>query len=185
MNQRMKCPHCSKVADFHNDFCTLCWSHRNKGKVLTEEQIAQTEASYAKVVAQQKWQAAFDKYQKLVIPPAVILTICVVAWIAGLAPALAAGDVPWLWMTLPGMSLLGFALGGYLVGGCHQLRLATVLLGLGALAYGYVGVESISISLAGDSDLSDVLWGGTEIAMCAIILYGSYHIFRMDRKMAN
>lgn len=181
MTKRTKCPHCAKVADFYNDFCTLCWSHFTKGQVLSAEQIASSRDSYAAALARKKWQEQFDRWQKLVIGPAVILTIASIGWTIGSLTGALAGEVPWVWMLLPGVSLLGFAGGGYLIGGCKALPLASVLLALAALAYGFSSVMALEIDLSRPKvNPSAVIKDAAALVFCGMALFGAIQIFRLN-----
>lgn len=180
MSQRAKCPHCGKVVDFHNDFCTECWSHVKKGRVLSPEQISSSRETYAGIVARKKWDKEFERWQKLVMGPAVLLTIASIGWTVLTLPFALSGEFPWFWMLLPGISLVGFALGGYLIGGCKALPASSVLLGLAALAYGYSGVESLLLELSKPrvspgAAIKDI----GSIVLCGMALVGAVQIFRL------
>lgn len=185
MTKRLKCPHCGKVADFFHEYCTLCWAHRTKGAVLREdeqEMLALERAAYERSLRQKEWQQKFERWQKLVIGPAVLLTLASIGWSTHLvAPALA-GRLPWLWLLFPSGCLIGFALGGYWVGGGLKLTMGASLMAAAGLLYGYATLAAIESELAApNQEPMNVILSIVEAALCGIILYGSVQIIRLAR----
>lgn len=180
MVKRIKCPHCGKVADFHEDQCTLCWAHRVRGALGSEEEIAQARERYRQHQEQKDWQARFDRWQKVVIRPAVLLTILSIGW-AFLSVGQCWGlEVPWV-IALPSLvSVIGFPLGGYWVGGGKWLRPATILLILAALAFGGTSVLTVMSDIEIHAlSAKSLVWGVLELSMCASVFWGSVQLFRL------
>ena len=180
MVKRIKCPHCGKVADFHQDSCTLCWAHRVRGPLGSEEQIAQARERYRQHQEQAEWQARFDRWQKVVIHPAVLLTISSIGWAFSSVGLCWGLDVPWVYALPSLVSVIGFPLGGYWVGGSKWLRPATALLIVAALAYGGSAVQAAMHDIELDSlSARGALWALLQLSLCAAVLWGSVQIFRL------
>lgn len=184
MTKRLKCPHCGKVADFFNEYCTLCWAHRTKGAVPSEEEKERLElerAAYERSLQQKEWQRKFERCQHLVILPAVLLTLDSIFWITHLAAPALAWDQP-LILLCPGICLVGFALGGYLVGGGTRLALGASLITVAGLLAGYFIVTALLSALADPIQKPmKVLMLIAEAALIGIALYGSVQIIRLAR----
>lgn len=180
MVKRIKCPHCGKVADFHQDSCTLCWAHRVRGPLGSEEQIAQARERYRQHQEQAEWQARFDRWQKVVIGPAVLLTISSIAWAFSSVGLCWGLGVSWVHAAPALVSVMGFPLGGFWVGGSKWLRPATILLVVAGLTYGWSVVEMIMSDLELDSlKAKDLIWYAIQSSLCAAVLWGSVQIFRL------
>jgi hypothetical protein len=186
MIKRQKCSHCGKVADFFHDFCTLCWAHRTRGSLLKEdekEQLASERAGYEKELQRKAWQQKFERWQHLVIVPAVWLTLSSLYWLTHkVAPALA-GAFPVIWLLVPVVCVIGFALGGWLVGGGTELTLGSSLLMAIALIYGSFCITLMQVEYAEGAGQSParIFFNLAELAACGLILWGAVQILRLGR----
>ena len=184
MVKRIKCPHCGKVADFHEDQCTLCWAHRVRGALSSEEEIAAARERYRLHQERANWQACFDRWQKVVIHPAVLLTILSIGWAFSTVGLCWGLGVPWVNAVPSLVSVIGFPLGGFWVGGGKWLRPATILLMVAALAYGGTSV----LAALNDIELNaltakSLVWGVLELTMCASVFWGSVQLFRLKPRV--
>lgn len=182
MTPRQKCGHCAKVADFHDDFCTLCWSHRTKGRVLTDEQIAACQGQYAVVRENKRWQAELGVWQNRLLVPAILMTLWCAYWLFTTLPFY----LKWgfgLWETVTGaLCVTAFATGGYLVGGARALKVACPVLILASLAC----IIHIGDYLRGAfDDLAangrGVAFSSIRLVFCGTILVSSVNVLRLRR----
>lgn len=185
MNPRQKCAQCGTVADFHDEFCTSCWSHRTKGKVLSSEQIATCEAQYAAVKEKKRWHAELGAWQNRLLLPSILMTLWCLFAVSTLLPVcLKYGEGRFEL----GMALLcaaSFAIGGYLVGGSKALRIACPLLIIASLAATYHIGEYLLEVMRGEAELGKgFVFSSIRLVFCGAIVVSSVQILRLKRPAA-
>ena len=185
MTPRQKCAHCGKLAEFHEDFCTSCWSHRTKGKVLTDEQIATCEKQFAAANDRKRWQAELGVWQTRLLIPAILMTLWCLFGVSLLLPAfLKYGDGK-LEFGIAALCAASFAGGGYLVGGARALHIACPLLILASLvATFHIGGYLVDV-LQGEAKLSKgFVFSAIRLVFCGTILVSAVKILRLKRPAA-
>lgn len=170
------------MAEFRDEFCTLCWSHRIKGKVLTDEQIATCRSQLAAAEEKNRWRDDFARWQKRMLIPAILMTLWCAYWgLSMVRPYLKHEDV--LLPLMVGLLCAGaFAIGGFLAGGMKAVPLACGLLILASLvcllhAGGYLlmALEAPREHVAG------LLWSTARLVFCGTILVSAVMMFRIKR----
>lgn len=185
MNPRQKCAHCGKLADFHEDFCTLCWSHRTKGKVLTSEQIATCETQFAAVNEKKRWQAELGAWQTRLLLPAILMTLWCLFGVSLLLPAFLKYGEGRLELALAVFCAASFAIGGYLVGGDKSLQIACALLIIASLAATYHTGGYLLDVLHGEAKIDKrFFFSCLRLVFCGTILVSSVMILRLKRPAA-
>ena len=182
MNPRQKCVQCGKLADFHDDFCTSCWSHRTKGKVLTEEQIATCEKQFAAVSEMKRWQAELGVWQSRLLLPAILMTLWCLYGVSVLLPVFLKYGEGHLELTLAVLCAASFAGGGYLVGGAKALKIACPLLIVASLAATFhLGGYLLDV-LRGEASLSrGFILSAIRLVFCGTIIVSAVMILRLKR----
>lgn len=185
MNPRQKCAHCGKAADFHEDFCTSCWSHRTKGKVLTSEQIATCETQLAAVNDKKRWQAELGVWQTRLVIPAILMTLWCLFGVSLLLPNFLKYGAGQLEFAIAVLCAAAFAGGGYLVGGARALNIACPLLILASLAATYhIGGYLLDV-LHGDAAFSKgFIFSAIRLVFCGTIVVSAVKILRIKRRAA-
>ena len=185
MSLHQKCPHCSKIAAFVNDFCVLCWSHRIKGAVLSPEQIASSREKYSAMRVAQDKEAAFDKALRAVMVPVVFLILWAI-WLSLRTLALCIAErKEWLTAVLPVTCLVGFAVGGYLLGGRRSITLACALLIIaGLLAALYFGASLYHLFSTAGLDLKAFIFYAGGLGAAGFVMFGAIRILRTERPVA-
>lgn len=180
MSPRQKCAHCGKVAEFRDDFCTSCWSHRTKGKVLTSEQIATCETQFAAVNEKKQWQAELGVWQNRLLIPAILMTLWCLYAVSTLLPVYLKYGEGQLELAIAVLCAASFAGGGYLVGGGKALKIACPLLILASLAATYhIGGYLLDV-MNGDAKLSKgFLFSSLRLVLCGTILVSAVKILRL------
>lgn len=177
-----KCEHCGKVAAFHDDFCTLCWSHRKKGKVLTDDQIAICQSQFAAEDGRKRWSAELSVWQSRVLIPIILMILWCAYWGLSKLPHYIKFKVGLPEMTLALLCAAGFAVGGFMLGGTKKLPVACSLLIIASL---------ICVVHAGGSFLDDLnhirpkimglLWSSIRLFLCGAILVSCVRVLLIKR----
>jgi hypothetical protein len=185
MNPRHKCAHCGKLADFHEDFCTLCWSHRTKGKVLTSEQIATCETQFAAVNAKKRWDVELGVWQNRLLLPAILMTLWSLFGVSSLLPHFLKYGEGQLELAVAVLCAASFAIGGYLVGGSRALNIACPLLIIACLAATYHTGGYLLDVLHGEAKIDKrFFFSSLRLMFCGTILVTSVMILRLKRPAA-
>ena len=185
MNPRQKCAHCGKLADFHEDFCTGCWSHRTKGKVLTSEQIATCETQFAAVNEKNRWQAELGAWQNRLLLPAILMTLWCLFGVSLLLPAFLKYGEGRMELAIAVFCAACFAMGGYLVGGAKSLQIACPMLIIASLAATYPLGDYLLDVLRGEAKLGKgFIFSSIRLVFCGVILVSSVMILRLKRPAA-
>ncbi|MCB1279388.1 hypothetical protein [Prosthecobacter sp.] len=185
MTPRQKCAHCGKIADFRDDFCTLCWSHRIKGKVLTDEQIASCQSQFAAANEQKRWQAEFGTWQTRLLMPAILMTLWCVYWAFVTLPFYLKFDLGLLELLASVFCIVSFAGGGFLVGGSKMLKSACVLLILGSVVSAiHIGDYFLDVANGASEAGKGMLWSSVRLVLCGTILVSAVQILRINRPAA-
>jgi len=180
MNPRQKCVHCGKLADFHDDFCTQCWSHRIKGKVLTNEQITTCETQLAAVNEKKRWQAELGVWQNRLLIPAILMTLWCLFGVSSLLPHYLKYGAGQMELAIAAFCAASFAGGGYLVGGARALHIACPLLILASLAATFhIGGYLLDV-LHGDATFSKgFFFGALRLIFCGTIVVSAVKLLRI------
>ena len=190
MNPRQKCAQCGIFAIFQDDFCTSCWSHRTKGKVLTSEQIASCKKEFAAVNEKKRWQAEFDSWQNRLLIPSILMTLWCLYGVSLLLPLyLRDGDGQFEIVTCI-LGAASFAGGGYLVGGARSLQIACPLLIIASLvATFHIGDYLLNVMngqvLQSETNIGKgLLFSAIRLIFCGTIIVSSVMILRLKRPTA-
>ncbi len=142
-----------------------CWSHRTKGKVLTEEQIATCEKQFAAVSEMKRWQAELGVWQSRLLLPVFL--------------KYGEGHLE---LTLAVLCAASFAGGGYLVGGAKALKIACPLLIVASLAATFhLGGYLLDV-LRGEASLSrGFILSAIRLVFCGTIIVSAVMILRLKR----
>lgn len=182
MNPRQKCAHCGKLADFQEDFCTSCWSHRTQGKVLSSEQIATCEARYAAVNENKRWQAELGAWQNRLLLPAILMTLWCLFAVSTLLPVYLKYGEGRFELGIAVLCAASFAIGGYLIGGSKALRIACPLLILASLAATYHIGDYLLEVMRGEAKLGKgFVFSSIRLVFCGAIVVSSVQILRLKR----
>ncbi len=170
------------MAEFRENFCTLCWSHRTKGKVLTEEQIATCERQLAEAKEKNLWRGDFARWQKRMLIPAILMTLWCAYWgLSMVRPYLKHEDV--LLPMIVGLLCAGsFAVGGFLAGGMKAVPLACGLLVIASLVcLLHIGSYLLTALEAPREHVAGLLWSTARLLFCGTILVSSVMMLRIRR----
>ncbi len=180
MKPRQKCAHCGENVDFHEDFCTSCWSHRTKGKVLTGEQIATCKTQLAAVQDRKRWQAELGVWQTRLLIPAILMTLWCLFGVSLVLPVWLKYGEGRLELASAVLCAASFAGGGYLVGGARALKIACPLLILASLAATFhIGGYLLDV-LRGEAVLSKgFVFSAIRLVFCGTILVSAVKILRL------
>jgi hypothetical protein len=179
MSPHQKCPHCSRIVAFVNDFCVHCWSHRTRGAVLTPEQVVSSKQQYAAVLNAQRQEAAFEKIQRSTVLPVAILTLGLVWWVIQMLLAMLSGNASLLTLVLPVLCLVGFTVGGFMLGGRKSIALSCVILLVsGALGTIYFGAFLYLVLFVSEESGTDALWLAAGLALVIAIIVGAIRILK-------
>ncbi|OYW71012.1 MAG: hypothetical protein B7Z37_28970 [Verrucomicrobia bacterium 12-59-8] len=180
MKPRQKCPHCGESVDFHDDFCPSCWSHRTKGKVLTEEQIAACEKQLAAVNDKKRWQADLAVWQTRLLIPAILMTLWCLFGVSLLLPPFLKYGAGQLEIAISFLGAAIFAGGGYLVGGARALHLACPLLIIACLVAMFHSGDYLLDVFQGDARLGKgSFFNVLRLIFCGTILVSAVKILRL------
>lgn len=182
MARREKCPHCGNVVEFHDHFCTHCWSHRTKGKVLMEEQVATCRSQLAARNEQTRWRDECLSLQKRMAVPTILMILWCSYWGLSMLPGYLKYDDGLPQMVTGLLCAAGFVVGGFLAGGMKAVPVACSLLILSSLvcvfhAGSYLMVEFGRIS----PSAKGVVWSSLRLVLCGIILVSCAGILRLKR----
>jgi hypothetical protein len=185
MIPRQKCAHCGKLADFKDEFCTSCWSHRTKGKVLTNEQITKCETQYAALNEKKRWQATLGTRQNRLLLPTILMVLWSVYGVFSLLPFYLKFGLGQLELAINVFCSASFAIGGYLVGGARALKAACYLLILASLAATYHIGDYLMEVLHDEAEIDEgFLYSCLRLVFCGTILISSIQILRLKRPAA-
>ncbi len=185
MIPRQKCAHCGKLADFKDEFCTSCWSHRTKGKVLTSEQITTCEAQYAALNDKKRWQAKLGAWQNRLLLPAILMTLWCLFGVSTLLPTFLKYGSGRLELAIAVFCAASFAIGGYMVGGAKALNIACPLLIIASLAATYHIGDYLLDVLRGEAKLTrGFVFSGIRLVFCGTVVVSSVQILRLKRPAA-
>jgi hypothetical protein len=182
MSLRQKCPHCARFAEFVNDFCVSCWSHRTKGAVLTAEQVASSKQQYSTMLEAQRLDAAFEKLQRATLLPVAILSLWNVWWAAMSVLGLLAEAVPLHEMVLSIVSLIGLVVGGLLLGGRKSITVACALLITASVCAGFEFIVVLldELDIPGDNSEA-ILWTSVRLFLAGSVVVGAIRVLRSER----
>ncbi|WP_395749485.1 hypothetical protein [Prosthecobacter sp.] len=188
MTSRQKCAQCGILAIFQDDFCTSCWSHRKKGKVLTEEQIAACKKQMADANEKKLWQAELEKWQNWILLPSILMTLWYLYAASVLLPVLLRIGAGKPDMAVCFLGAAVFAGGGYLVGGSKALRIACPLLIVASvLAMIHIGdflinvVPELAERQSDEKIAKGMLFGSIRLVLCGVIIFSAIKILRLKR----
>jgi hypothetical protein len=188
MSSRQKCPQCGILAIFNDNFCTSCWSHRTKGKVLTEEQIATCKKQMADANEKKLWQAELGKWQNWILLPSILMTLWYLYAASTLLPILLKFGAGKPDMAVCFLGAAIFAGCGYLVGGSKALRIACpVLIVASVLVMIHIGdyllnvVPENAVRQSDEKTAKGMLFGGIRLVLCGAIIFSSVKILRLKR----
>ncbi len=181
MIPRQKCTYCGIIADFKDDFCTSCWSHRTKGKVLTDEQIATCKVQLAAVNAKKRWQTELEVWQNRLLAPAILMVLWSLYGVFTLLPFYMKFGAGQLELATSVFCSASFAIGGYLVGGARALKIACVLLILASLAATFHIGDYLLDVMHGEAKFGKgFVYSSIRVVFCGTILISSVKILRLD-----
>lgn len=185
MNPRKKCAHCGQLVDFHDDFCTSCWCHRTKGKVLTDAQIATCEKQLAAVNEQKRWQAELAVWQTRLLLPAILMTLWCLYGVSAALPTWLKYGTGFPGLALSFLCAAAFAGGGYLAGGARQLHIACPLLILASFATTFhIGVYLLDV-FSGEAKLTTgFVFSAIRLLLCGTVVVSAVMILRLKRPVA-
>ncbi|MDB6006928.1 MAG: hypothetical protein JWR15_3915 [Prosthecobacter sp.] len=185
MKPRQKCAHCGNSADFHDDFCTSCWSHRTKGKVLTDEQIATCVKQLAAVNEKKRSQAELAVWQTRLLIPAILMTLWCLFGVSLLLPPFLKYGAGQLEIATCILGAAVFAGGGYLVGGARALHIACPLLIIACLVAMFHSGDHLLDVFHGDEKLGKgFFFSVIRLLFCGTILVSAVKILRLKGPVA-
>ncbi len=185
MKPRQKCPHCGESVDFHDDFCTSCWSHRTKGKVLSEEQIATCEKQLTAVNERKRRQAELGVWQTRLLIPAILMTLWCLFGVSLLLPPFLKYGAGQLEIATCFLGAAIFAGCGYLVGGARALHIACPLLIIACLVAMFHSGGYLLDVFHGDAKLGKgVFFSVLRLVFCGSILVSAVKILRLKAPAA-
>ncbi|MBB5034615.1 hypothetical protein [Prosthecobacter vanneervenii] len=177
MTPRQKCPHCGKFAEFHEDFCSQCWSHRSKGKVLTEEQIASCRSRQTTANDRKRWQDELDVWQKKMLPAVIAMILWCSYGVYLAIPFYLKLGVGELELAIGVFCTAGFAIGGYLIGGSKALKLACSVLIAASLVASYYIFEFMLEVMRGEvQSFQGFAYSCIRLVLCGTIFISALKI---------